>query len=132
MTAAQTRRNDTDRRVSYLTVTFERVGEVPTGRGQVPTLPPLTVLIPPHTAQHGKACPVGEHGCPGKAAHIDAMIAHLTLPLREHVRMSPKVPEQFTVTIGLDVDGNRNATGTGTVLINGGRHGHGKITATDL
>jgi LysM repeat protein len=175
MTAAHANRTDTIRRVSYLTVTFDRIGPVgPTGAtthtvgprdtlvgigrrygvtvadirvwngmtaadtisaGQdvrvVPTLPPLTVHVHPHTMQHGKTCPVGEHKCTGKAAHVDAAIAHLTLPVREYVRMSPLVPDTFTVTIGLDTDGNGNLTGTGTVLVNGGRHGRATIAPTD-
>jgi hypothetical protein len=159
--AANTARTAAPTRVSYLTVTFDRIGPVPTGRKNpatshvvvagdtlngiarrygltvaqlrtwnntedvpaaqplpagwvvrlVPTLAPLTVHIPRHTA--------------GRTPdHIDAMIAWLTLPVREHVRMSADVPEVFTVTI--DLDGN----GDGTVLVNGGRHGHATIAAT--
>jgi hypothetical protein len=106
-------RTDTTRRVSYLTVTFDRIGPVPPARTRkpVPTLPPLTVHIPYNKG--GRT-----------AEHVDAMIAYLTLPVREYVRMSPHVPETFTVTIDL------NGNGDGSVLVNGGRHGVGRIAET--
>lgn len=154
MTAA-----NTVTRVSSLTVTFDRIGPVPAARnptgatthavvpgdtligisrrygvtvaqlrawngsdalsaGQAlrlaPTLPPLTVRIPPHTS--GGKLP--------DSYYVDAMIAYLTHPVREYVRMSPLVPDRFTVSIDLTINGE------GKVLIDGGRHGVGAITAT--
>lgn len=112
----------TDNRVSFLTVTFTRIGPElpPRTRRDTPTLPPLTVHIPPHTAGRLDAL---------SPSHIDAMIAVLTLPVREYVRMSPLVPAEFTVTISLRMDDEHGLIGA--VLVNAGEHGTATIAPTD-
>lgn len=95
----------TIRRIRTLTITFARVGPVPPPRTRkVPTAPPLTLSVPPHTAKD-----------------VDAVVGYVTEHLRRHVRMFLPTDDRFTVSIDLD------AAGSGTVLIDGGRSGRGTV-----
>lgn len=101
---------DTIRRIRSLVVEFERVGPVPPRRTRkVPTAPPLTLIIPPHTAKD-----------------LDAVVGFLTEHLRRHVRMFLPTGAGFTVSIDLA------AGGVGKVLINGGRSGRGTVRPVEL
>lgn len=98
-------------RITALAITFDRIGPVPARRPRVaPTFPGLVVAIPPHTARN-----------------IDATIGYLTRYAREHVRMYlPADTDRFTVSVDI------TAGGDGTVLVDGGRNGHGTIRNVDL
>lgn len=105
-------RNDA---LAVVTLTFERIGPVPSSRSRKAalTIAPVTVRPPAfHKVRADKS-----------RRDVDATAGYVTEIIRRQVRMHLDAP-RFTVSVDLDSDG------TGTFLIDGGRNGHGTIAST--
>lgn len=100
--------------LAVLTLTFARIGPVPSSRSRKAALVAAPVTVEPPAFHKPRA--------DKSRRDVDATAGYVTEIIRRQVRMHLDAP-RFTVSVDLAADG------TGTFLIDGGRNGHGTIAS---